>query len=141
MRVTLNQAALEAFLRSPQGPVFKEVASYTRRVHNRARQEVGVDSGRLRSSLSHTMNVDGNRVVGRVGSVVAYARFHHDGTGIYGPTGRPIRPKNSSHLVFHPKGSKVLVFATQVKGSKPNPFLVRALVETVPWPVQRTREG
>lgn len=140
MRVHLNQARIQELLRSSSGPVAREVNSYARRVANRAKQKVGVDSGRLRSSINHTLNIDGARIVGRVGSLVDYARYHHDGTGIYGPTGRPITPRNGKFLVFPGKGGGT-VFARQVRGSPPNPFLVSALEETVPWPVRRTREG
>lgn len=140
MRVRLNQARIQELLRSSSGPVAREVNSYARRVANSAKQKVGVDSGRLRSSISHTLNIDGARVVGRVGSLVDYALYHHDGTGIYGPTGRPITPRNGQFLVFPGKGGG-MVFAKQVRGSRPNPFLVLALEEVVPWPVQRAREG
>lgn len=141
VRVQLNQAELREFLQGPSGPVFRRVASYSRRVENRAKQKVGVDSGRLRSSINHTVNVDGGKVIGRVGSMVDYARYHHDGTGIYGPSGQPIRPTSSKVLVFTPKGSRTKVFAHQVRGSPPNPYLKEALREIVPWPLQATREG
>lgn len=137
MQVRLNQAALNEFLRGSSGPVVREIASYSRQVSNRAKQKVGVDSGRLRSSIQHIVNVEGTRVVGRVGSGVQYARYHHDGTGIYGPEGRPIRPRNAHMLAFVPKGQKGVVFAHQVRGSRPNPYLVDALEEIVPWPVRQ----
>lgn len=135
MRVTLDRAAIDRLLHSDSGPVVRRVASLGRQVENRAKQKVGVDTGRLRGSISHVVNTEPGRVVARVGSSVQYARYHHDGTGVYGPKGRPIRPKTASHLVFRPKGSNVLVFASQVQGSRPNPYLVDALTEVVPWPV------
>lgn len=139
MRVVLNRPALNNLLRSPQGEVAQEVNRITRRIEARAKTKVGVDTGRLRSSIQRTLTVEGSRVVGRVGSSVQYAAYHHQGTGIYGPKGRPIRPKNGPFLVFTPKGSRSPVFARQVSGSKPNPFLVEALREVVPWPIQDNR--
>lgn len=140
MRVRLDQASINELLRGPSGPVVKQVGTYSRQVANVAKQNVGVDTGRLRSSIQHTVEVRGTKVVGRVGSLVDYARYHHDGTGIYGPAGRPITPRNGQFLVFPGKGGG-MVFAKQVQGSRPNPFLVLALEEVVPWPVQRAREG
>lgn len=135
MRVRLRQQEINALLRGRSGPVVQQVTSYTRRTSNRAKQKVGVDSGRLRSSITPTVNVQGKKVVGRVGSVVQYARYHHEGTGVHGPRRRPITPVSSPFLVFPAKGGG-LVFTKQVQGSKPNPYLVDALKETVPWPVR-----
>lgn len=136
MKVRIDQAALRDFLYSPDGPVFQEVERYSRLVANRAKQLVGVDSGRLRSSIQHTVTVEGTRVVGTIGTVLEYGLYHHQGTGIYGPTGRPIRPVRARVLVFRGRGGS-RVFAHQVQGSPPNPFLVRALQEMVPWQMRR----
>jgi hypothetical protein len=65
--------------------------------------------------------------VARVGTIVHYARFVHDGTGIYGPKHAPIRPKKSRWLVFTPKGQKSPVFARSVRGMPGTPFLRDAL--------------
>lgn len=73
-----------------------------------------------------------------VGSPLPYAQHVHEGTGIYGPHGTPIVPKNAKALKFEvrnvsaktgkkTKGSK-WVFAKSVAGQKPNPFLTRAIV-------------
>jgi len=137
MEVRLDHAAIREFLYSPQGPVFREVERYSRLVANRAKQLVGVDTGRLRSSIQHTVHVEGTRVVGRVGTVLDYGLYHHQGTGIHGPARRPIRPRKSTVLVFQPRGSSEVVFAKEVQGSRPNPFLVRALIDMVPWSVRR----
>lgn len=141
MDVRLNHAAIREFLYSPQGPAFREVERYTRLVANRARQLVGVDSGRLRSSIQHTVTVEGTRIIGRVGTRLEYGLYHHEGTGIHGPRRRVITPKRSTVLVFTPKGSNNVVFARSVQGSRPNPFLVRALMEMVPWPVDTDISG
>lgn len=140
MRVNLNQAAINELLRGPHGPVVREVNAVTRRVEMRAKTKVGVDSGRLRSSIQRTLSVELTRVVGRVGTAVQYGLYHHQGTGIYGPRRRPIRPKKAGGvLVFTPKGSTQVVVAREVQGSRPNPFLVDALREVSPWPVVPTR--
>lgn len=136
MRVNLNQAGLDEILRSPTGPVVKEVTKRTRTTSNLAKRKVGVDTGRLKSAIQYTVNIQHDKVIGTVGAMVQYARYHHDGTGIHGPTGRPITPKNGPFLVFTPKGAKQAVFAKQVSGAKANPFLTDALAEAVPYPIQ-----
>lgn len=149
MRVTLNKAGLDHLLRSPAGPVVKEITTRTRTTSNLAKRNVGVDTGRLRSSIQYTVNIHHDKVVGTVGSMVQYARYHHDGTGIHGPTGKPITPKSGKFLVFPSKQKgagtgrgrgRGLVFATQVSGTKPNPFLVEALAAAVPYPIQMSTQ-
>lgn len=154
-RIQIHHDRVEALLRSPQGPVFRKIADLTRQVENGAVARAPVDDGRLRASISSTVTVRGTRIVGRIGSPLPYAIYVHEGTGIYGPKGRPIRPVHGKWLVFEPgrsmgplrRGGKHPpkgkrggpVFAKEVKGSPPRPFLYDALVAVVPWPVRRTR--
>jgi hypothetical protein len=70
----------------------------------------------------------GQWLVMRVGSGQYYAKWVHDGTGIYGPKARPITPKSAKYLAFKWKkrGNKQM-FLKSVKGMKPNPYLKDAL--------------
>lgn len=56
-----------------------------------------------------------------VGTNVRYARWLQEGTGIYGPSGEPIRPKNGKVLSFMLGNRRV--FAKSVKGTPPRPYL------------------
>lgn len=125
--IRMNPQAVQAMLRSPSGPVAREIDRRGQRVLTRAKELVGVDTGRLRASLTiqSAMTADGPTAV--VGTRVDYARYHHDGTGVYGPTGQRIRPRRAKALRFKPKGSSVFIFRASVKGSRPNPFLRDAL--------------
>lgn len=81
-------------------------------------------TGRLLSSLTvggadSVSQVSGSEIV--VGTNVKYARWLQDGTGIFGPTGEPITPKNGKFLVFNLGGAKI--FARSVKGTPPRRFL------------------
>lgn len=137
MRVNLHHLDIEALLHGPQGPVVREVVSRSRTVSNLAKRKVGVDSGRLRGSIRFTLQVEHGRVVGTIGTMVQYGIYHHEGTGIYGPKKKPITPKSAKMLAFSPKGSGgKVVYAKSVKGSKPNPYLIEALREAVPWPIR-----
>lgn len=71
-----------------------------------------------------------------IGSLLDYAIWQHEGTGIYGPTGRPITPKRAKVMRFKPQRGigptkSGFVYARSVKGIPPTPFLVRALVDVV----------
>lgn len=110
-----------------------------RRVVNRARANVNVESGRLRSSITHIITVGPTSSTLRVGSPLQHARYIHEGTGIYGPKKKKIVPVTAKALKFAtPKsfgpmlagaGRKPggFVFARSVKGIPPNPFLTDAL--------------
>lgn len=89
-----------------------------------------IDTGRLRSSIRTTrvtVFIGYPRRGARVGTGVKYARYVHDGTGIYGPLHRPITPTTKTYLKFTPKGTTKIVFAKSVRGMKRNQFLKDAL--------------
>lgn len=82
-----------------------------------AKQKAPVDSGRLQSSiLIDPAKQKGNVIEGSVGTSVDYSVAQEIGTGIYGPSRQPIRPKRAKVLAFPVNGQ--MVFARQVKGSK-----------------------
>lgn len=128
---------------------------FGRQVENAAKERCPVDEGRLRSSITHTVTVSPGKVTVRVGSPLEYAVYVHEGTGIYGPRHAPIRPVSKKALKFPTpkqmgplapgarrpsKDQRGFVFATEVKGSPPNPFLADAL-ETVAGRGQITRRS
>jgi len=125
--VTLNQAALGRLVRDRNSDVGRQLVRKTVAVFNRAASTCPVDKGRLRSSHAWEVRVDGRGLVGVVGVSVDYARWVHDGTGIYGPRRAPIRPRTARVLAFKPKGSSKVVFARQVRGMRGRPWLRNAL--------------
>lgn len=129
VRFELDTRALRTLLKSPTGPVIAELNNRGRRVQNGAKRRVRVDTGRLRSSIVVTNGTLDDLPAVFIGTNVKYAEYVHQGTGIYGPRRAPIRPKNSKFLVFKPRGSRVTVFARQVRGVRPNPFLRDALAD------------
>lgn len=142
---TWNEPEIDRILRSPDG----DVVSYVRRVAEATRSlavaGAPVDDGPLRASLRVRMESTGAHVKAWVYSELHYALYVHEGTGIYGPKGTPIRPKRGQFLVFEarnarttPRGRGNLVFARQVRGARPNRFLLRALQQASPWPVDST---
>lgn len=113
------------------------VDEVTAEVANAARRRAPVDRGQLRASIRSETRQHGPQVVGEVWSSLEYAAYVHQGTGIYGPTGRPIRPRRARVLSWDQPGVGRL-FAREVRGQRPQPFLAEALAEVSPWPIDRT---
>lgn len=143
VRHQLHPQAIQALLASPQGGLAKDLFTRGLRVQAAARRFISgsgpghpkrVDTGQLRNSVSvQLVSVDGLPAV-RVGTKLGYARWVHDGTGVYGPRHAPIRPRQAKVLVFKSKqfGAKKgkfrgKVVVRQVKGIPGNPFLRDAL--------------
>jgi hypothetical protein len=135
----LSTQQIRVLLHSTHGGVAKDIIKRCIRVESKAKQNISknpkrVDTGRLRSSITWEIRLLGQKPIGRVGTNVKYAKFVHDGTGIYGPTGQLIRPKHAKALRWKSKQygakkgkNKGYAFAKYTKGMKPNPFLKDAL--------------
>lgn len=113
------------FQRTIRGASRRELTEAGRRVVNRAKILAPVDTGRLRASI----RMDPPRLFTlrpsvTIGSDVEYAGFVNDGT-------RPhiIRPKNKQVLRFVVGGRVVYAKVVHHPGTRPRPFLDRALRE------------
>lgn len=131
-RLDLN--AVRAILASERGGVARDMLRRGLLVETQAKRNLGgvggpkrVDTGRLRASINTQLVIRQGRPVAVVGTNVFYARYVHDGTGIYGPRHRVIRPIRRKFLRFKPVGSRRWVYARQVRGMVGNPFLRNAL--------------
>lgn len=82
-RVVLDRRQVTALLHSRTGPVARDLTRRAIVVQNEARRLAPVDRGRLRSSITHELAVEGGELVARVGTNVEYAMYVHEGTGIY----------------------------------------------------------
>lgn len=130
----LDLAAVRRLLTSPTGGVTRDLLRRGLLVETQAKRNLGgvggpkrIDTGRLRASIATQMvHRNGNPAV-LVGSNINYAILVHEGTGVYGPLHRPIRPKRAKRLRFRPKGSRRFVYARQVRGMPANRFLANAL--------------
>lgn len=121
--VDLDEAAIADLIADVVGEVTTEVA-------NAARRRCPVDNGALRASIRTQVSHRGGEVVGEVYSDLEYAAYVHQGTGIYGPSHRPIRPVRARVLSWEQAGVG-RVFAREVRGSRAQPFLADALAEVV----------
>jgi hypothetical protein len=101
-----------------------------------ANRNIPEDTGELRSvGISR---VDSKRRVRGPGGLVVktelsvpkvpeYAKWVHDGTGIYGPRGLPIIPRTAKFMVFQIDGKWFRKH--EVYGQRPQPFLKEAVEE------------
>jgi len=127
-------------LTDPSGPIGSDLRRRGQRVLNAARRNCPVDEGRLRASLTMVIERVPGGLVARIGSNLKYARYVHDGTGIYGPRARPITPRNGRWLRWPVKNNSgvgrrryaggataAFMYARSVRGMRGRPFLRDAL--------------
>lgn len=125
-------AAIRQLFNNPASSGVRQMRKKAERVQTIARKNLlrppgGFDTGRLSASIKVTqINVNG-AIAFKVSSDLPYARYVHDGTGIYGPKGQMIKPIRAKALKWRGPGGEA-IFARQVKGIKPNPFLRDAFI-------------
>ena len=78
--IVWDQMALHALLEGADGPVAKDLLRRTLKVETQAKRLCPVDTGRLRSSITHDVERDSRGLVGFVGSNVEYAPHVELGT-------------------------------------------------------------
>lgn len=128
--IEIDGAAMRRMTTSPTGMVGRDIYRRSQAVAARAKRNAPVRSGRLRSSIGVKIGTRNGEVVGRVGSSVNYARYVHDGTGLFGPKATRIQPKRSGGvLVF--EGANGTVFAKSTAGMRGRPFMLDALKAAV----------
>lgn len=139
MRITattnsrFNRNLLNATLNNPNGNLARDLLRRGIRVQSQAKRNLGggptgprrIDTGRLRSSIAVDLRTYRGRPAVRIGSNVHYARYVHDGTGLYGPKRRLIRPTRAKALRW--RGAGGYIYARYTRGMRPNHFLTTAL--------------
>lgn len=103
-----------------------------RRIASRASRLAPNWTGRLSRSIRAERTIQrGHRVTVRIGTHTGYGLFPEVGTGIYGPTGRPIRPKNGPFLVFQPRGLGHVIRVRSVRGQPGQHYMRQALLSEI----------
>jgi HK97 gp10 family phage protein len=80
IRLQHNDRALHKLFAGQDGPVAAHIERICLRIERRAKQLCPVDTGRLRSSISTAIIVDGRSISGIVGTNVEYAPYVEFGT-------------------------------------------------------------
>lgn len=101
----LSQSDVKKALGGPQGPIYADLARRGQRVVNQAKRLAPVDNGTLRNSITMELLTRGGRPLVRVGTNVKYARYVHDGTGLYGPRRQRIVARNGGVMRWPVRGS------------------------------------
>ncbi len=94
-------------------------------IEGEARKECPVDQGFLRASITHSVQEDGDKLIGTIGSNLEYAPYVHQGTGIYAVNG----DGRKTPWGYEAKTGKYKGFHW-TRGQKPNPFLTRAVTKS-----------
>jgi hypothetical protein len=126
--VRVNRAHVQRVLGAPGGQLSQGMQRLANRVRRRSRVILRTHNrtGTLSNSLFSRVVHRGGVPIGQVGTPLKYGLYLHQGTGIYGPRRRPIRPVRAKVLRFTTRTGQV-VFAKSVRGSRPVPFLRNAL--------------
>lgn len=125
VRIEINGSALNRLLRNPSGPVARDMIKRGNRVRSAAKRRINSRTGTLARSLSVDVVIAGGAAGARIGTDLYYARFVHDGTGIYGPSHRPIRPQRGRALSFSGRTGAIVVASS--RGQRGTHFLRNAL--------------
>ncbi len=119
------QQLIASYAQAPQITATHTMAAMNKSLVNyqgTARQIAPIDQGLLRASIQISpARHEGNRIEGSVGTALNYAPAQEAGSGIYGPTGQPIRPKTKKVLAWYSGGS--WHFAKEVKGVRPRWYM------------------
>lgn len=125
-RVVWNEAALARLRHDPTGPIGRDLLRRAINVESQAKLNASgrpgpnVDTGRLRSSITHEIVSGESGLVARVGSNVEYARFVEEGI-----PGRRITPTRKRALYW--PGADHPVAYVDHPGTHAYPYLVPAL--------------
>ncbi len=120
--LVLYKPVLDSYIKTANGPLWKILHKRGQIAVNLARRQVGVDTGRLKSSIrmEHTTTRYGQEL--KIGSTNKIAYLHHEGT-------KPhlIKPKNAPQLVFMSKGRVIRTQLVRHPGTKANKYLTDQL--------------
>ena len=133
VQVDLHRAEIYNFLYNPAGQVVRGVRRWSQQVRSLATARAPKDTGRLTSSSSVQMNTHPGLVVGVISFNARHALWVHEGTGIFGPRGRPIRARAGRVMRF-PTGAGGrarrrggFTYTREARGQRPRRYLVSAL--------------
>lgn len=136
-RVQLSEQALRSALTGPTGMVTQYVVRTTRQITNQAKLYAPVDTGNLRASITSAVEVQGLRVVGRVGTPVEYALAVHEGQDARAVVVKAHQVRahavrgSAGRAAYRVRGHTVGAHTRQQKAKPGRPFLRRAMEDVL----------
>jgi hypothetical protein len=142
----LHTERFDRFTSADNPGMVRQANRYARGIERTAKRRAPVDSGLLRASISSDVFVERNFIIVTVTVGARYGIYQARGTGIYGPERHLLTPRTAKAFRFQPKqpgplvrggrrasrGRRAVVFASTIRGTPFNRFLVIALAENVP---------
>lgn len=123
VKIIWDGAVMEEIMHGPNGVIGRYMFERAEIVKRAAVMQCNKKTGLLSQSiLKRPVVSTGTGLDIRIGAYQSYAAYIHEGTGIYGPKGTPIRPINAKVLRWIGSDGTP-IFAKSVKGIKPNHFL------------------
>jgi len=122
----LDNAGIYDVTEGPKSVTIGEARRLGKEIVTRSKVYVGVKTGRLRNKISYSVKRTSSGFETIVVADTHYALMHHEGT-------RPHRVTSNNARVMRFKSGGRVVYARRVfhPGTRPNPFLVRAMREAV----------
>jgi hypothetical protein len=123
VNLTLYKPVTEFMLRSHRGNVGRYMYGVGSKITVRAKNQVGVKTGRLRDSIKFSQVKKAGETAVKIGGYTHYARLHHEGT-------RPhiITPNKPGGQLVFVKGSRIIrTPIVRHPGTKPNRYLTDQL--------------
>ena len=116
--IIFRPRSLDHLLNDPYGPVGRYLFVKGRAIVAGAKQQVGVDTGRLKASIHMRQERAPKGQLMRIGSPLSYALMHHEGT-------RPhlIVPNKSQVLRFTAGSRVIYTHMVRHPGTRPNRYL------------------
>lgn len=129
MAVRLRQEGVRQLV---ERDVASFVAKLGKRIALRATRGAPRDTGRLSSSIkAGRVATKGLKASVKVSTETGYGLYPEIGTGVFGPTGRPIRPKKAPFLVFQPRGLGHVIRVRSVRGQPGQHYMRQALISEI----------
>lgn len=128
-----KKEVLDYVINNPKGPIVANLARRAIRVRAQAQRNLSggptgprrIRTGRLKNSIQISLRRWRGRPAFRISTSLYYAKWVHDGTGLYGPRKALIYPKTKKVLRWKTSGG--YVYARYTRGMRPNHFLAAAL--------------
>lgn len=121
-KVIIYKPKLEAFLKTPSGPLWRHMESAGRQATRAAKLQVGVKTGALKRSITMSHYAAGYGQAVKIEAKQKYAYMHHEGT-------RPhiITPNRAKALRFTSGRRVIYSHMVSHPGTRPNRYLSNQL--------------